>query len=110
MGVKVKYYRGDWWVFIHHRGRRRSKKIGDRETALQTATKIRRRLADGDFQLAPTEKDDTLDTYARAWLKAGGREPEGVYSSLLHREVRTARAAGVGHASPPPSSDKTSAI
>ena len=41
MGVKVKFHKGCWWVFITHRGRRRAKKIGDKETALLIAKRAR---------------------------------------------------------------------
>ena len=40
---------GEWWVFINHKGKRRSKKIGDRRTANTVARKIRERLAAGDL-------------------------------------------------------------
>jgi hypothetical protein len=35
MGVKVRFHKRAWWVFVDHRGRRRAKKIGDRETACE---------------------------------------------------------------------------
>ena len=41
MGVKVRFYRGAWWIFINHHGRRRSKKIGDQQTALRIAKELR---------------------------------------------------------------------
>ena len=40
---------GKWWVFINHKGKRRSKKIGDKRTANAVARKIRERLAAGDL-------------------------------------------------------------
>ncbi len=69
MGVRVKFHRGAWWVFINHRGRRRAKRIGDRETALRIVQRIRERLAAGDLQLHSSASDDTLEMYARDWLK-----------------------------------------
>ena len=52
MGVKVKFYRGAWWIFIDHLGRRRSKKVGDQQTALRIAKELRERLGRGDLHLA----------------------------------------------------------
>ena len=71
MGVTVKFYRGSWWIFINHRGRRRSKKIGDRETAIQVAKQIRQRFAEGDLSLLASEPGPTLNTYATDWLNDG---------------------------------------
>jgi hypothetical protein len=33
MGVKVKKYKGSWYVFIDYHGQRKSKKVGSREAA-----------------------------------------------------------------------------
>ena len=33
MSVKVRKRNGAWWVFIHHDGRRKAKKVGTREAA-----------------------------------------------------------------------------
>ena len=41
MGVKVRYWKGAWWVFVNHNGRRKAKRIGDRETATRIAQAIR---------------------------------------------------------------------
>ena len=32
---------GEWWIFINHKGRRRSKKIGDKRTANTVARKVK---------------------------------------------------------------------
>ena len=52
MGVKVREkvkYSGEWWIFSNQKGKRRSKKIGDKRTANNVAKKVRQRLAAGDF-------------------------------------------------------------
>lgn len=70
MGVTVKFHRGAWWIFINHQGRRRSKKVGDRETALRVAQEIRERLARAAFHLPSAEgRGRTLNTYSEDWLK-----------------------------------------
>src|SRR5688500_10844089 len=71
MGVKVRFHKGAWWVFIHHRGRRRAKKIGDRETANTVARRIRERLTLGDLSLVASESAETFEKYANRWLETG---------------------------------------
>lgn len=70
MGVKVRFRAGAWWVFVDHNGKRKAKKVGDRDTAHEVARTIRRRLASGDFALA-AEPSETLKTYAGRWLSNG---------------------------------------
>ena len=70
MSVRVRFHRGAWWIFIAHRGRRRSKKIGDRATALQVARRLRDRLMLGDLSLLGTDTE-TFEKYATRWLEDG---------------------------------------
>lgn len=73
MGVIVKEKvkgSGDWWVFVYHRGRKKTKKIGDYETAEQVAQKIRARLALENFGFMAPKKEPAL-TFKEAaglWL------------------------------------------
>jgi len=39
---------GEWWVFINHKGRRTSRKVGDRKAAREAARKIQARLTLGE--------------------------------------------------------------
>lgn len=71
MGVTVRFYCGDWWIFINHANKRRSKKIGDRATAYEVAKQIRQRLAAGDLGLLATQDSPSLQRYATKWLEAG---------------------------------------
>lgn len=57
-------------MFINHAGRRRAKKIGDRETAIRVAQRIREQLAAGDLRLTPAAAQETFGAYACAWLKS----------------------------------------
>jgi integrase len=68
MSVRVKFHKGAWWVFINHAGRRRAKKIGDRDAATRVARRIREQLAAGDLHLTQTDAPETLESYARVWL------------------------------------------
>jgi len=73
MGVIVKEKvkgSGEWWVFVHHKGRKKTKKIGDYQTAEQVAKKIRARLALEDFGFMAPKKEPAL-TFKEAaglWL------------------------------------------
>ena len=69
MGVKVRFYRGAWWIFIDHNGRRKAKKVRDRATADKLARALRERLARGDLHL-PNDDTESLTSYAEAWLAA----------------------------------------
>jgi integrase len=80
MSVRIRFYRGSWWVFVAHHGRRRSKRVGDRATALLVARKIREKLALGDLSLV-SDDAQTLESYAEAWLRDG----EGARKASTHR-------------------------
>jgi len=69
MGVRVKFHKGAWWIFIHHDGRRRAKRIGDRDAARRIAQQVRERLAREDLFL-PRIDGESLEQYANAWLDA----------------------------------------
>ena len=69
MGVKVRFSRGAWWVFITHRGRRKAKRVGDRDSARRVAQAIRERLALGDLHLEPSDDRPCLQLYAERWLE-----------------------------------------
>lgn len=60
----------EWWVFIHHKGKRRSIKIGPSKKAAEaTAETIRHNLAEkkvGIFQ--ESDKKINFYSYARGWL------------------------------------------
>jgi len=71
---------GEWWVFINHKGRRRSKKIGDKRTANTVARKVRQRLAAGDLGML-REKCPTVGKYGNQWLYSPLREQ--VESTLM---------------------------
>lgn len=81
MGVKVKFHKRSWWVFIDHGGRRRAKKIGDRDTAHAVARRIRERLALGDLSLLTSEPAESFEKYATRWLENG----QGNRKASTHR-------------------------
>lgn len=75
MGVKVREKikgSGDWWIFIHHNGKRKSKIIGrDRKAALAIAKKLEAKLASGDILIEDHEdeqKNPVFEEYAGIWI------------------------------------------
>jgi len=69
MGVKVRYWKGAWWVFVNHNGRRKAKQIGDRETATRIAQAIREKLARRELNLGDGADGEVLRSYAATWLQ-----------------------------------------
>ena len=64
---------GEWWIFINHKGKRRSKKIGDKRTANTVARKVRQRLAAGDLGML-RDRCPTIAKYGLQWLDSPLRE------------------------------------
>jgi integrase len=74
MGVKVKHWKGAYWIFINHRGRRKAKRVGEGEKAKRAAQRaaeiVQGKLAAGDLSAlddAPT-RVETFRDFAEAWL------------------------------------------
>jgi integrase len=60
---------GEWWVFINHKGKRRSKKIGTKTAANKVAREVEERLAKGDMGMLRGECP-TVAQYGKEWLFA----------------------------------------
>jgi len=73
MSVKVREKvkgSGEYWIFISHSGRRKSKKVGDKKTALDVAKKINARLTLNEFQIKDQDdKPPTFREYSKNWLE-----------------------------------------
>src|SRR5258705_5485649 len=70
LGVRVRFWKGAWWIFVTHRGLRRAKRVGDRRAAEEVASKLRARLQLGDLSVFEPERDiPTLEVYAERWLE-----------------------------------------
>src|ERR1019366_1468268 len=75
MGVRVRYHRRAWWVFWDDRRlrgqarKRRSKKVGDKATAVEVGRRIREALILGSLAI-PTESE-SFTAYAQRWLTDG---------------------------------------
>ena len=74
MSVKVREKpkgSGDWWIFIDHQGKRKSKKIGKHEElAHEVAEKINAKLVLSEFDLQKPEekKSPIFKDYSHMWL------------------------------------------
>ena len=73
MGVKIREKpkgSGEWWIFINHHGNRKSKRVGDKETAQEVAKRIEAKLILGDFGVIKEEiKVPNFDEVYRLWLE-----------------------------------------
>lgn len=71
MGVKVREKvrgSGVYWVFINHRGQRKSKLIGDEETANEVAEKIKAKITLGDFKIESNNAKPTFQKVSEKWI------------------------------------------
>jgi len=75
MGVKVRQKikgKGQpWWVFISHKSKRASRKIGDKAAAEKVASKIRAKLQlnQFDFEPKPERKLPLFNAVAQGWIE-----------------------------------------
>jgi integrase len=74
MGVRVKQWKGAYWVFINHKGQRKARRVGTgregKKAAEQAATKIAARLTEGGPLIV--DAPATVPTFAgvaEAWLE-----------------------------------------
>ena len=82
---------GEWWVFINHKGRRRSKKVGSKKAANSVAREVEARLAKGDMGLVK-DTCPTVAQYGSEWLESPLREwSDGTvdeYVSIFDRYIK----------------------
>jgi len=61
MGVRVRQKKEGkgkpWWVFIYHKGQRRSLLVGDKRAAEAVASQIRQSIKSGEFQFEKLQKE-----------------------------------------------------
>ena len=93
MGVKVREWKGAWWVFIDHQGQRKAKRIGagapGKKAARQVAQQIQARLALGQTAFDRHTAGITLEAFAETFLHRieHTRKPsthEGYQQTLTH--------------------------
>jgi hypothetical protein len=73
MGVKVRLWKGAWWVFITHHGARKTKRIGEgtagKKPAQFVAQQIQARFALGLPASEPQTATITIENYAETFLE-----------------------------------------
>jgi len=86
---------GQWWVFINHQGKRKSKKIGkDKKLALEVAEKIKAKLVLGELGLQKPEVQQSpmFKDFSSLWIEdyikpLRRQSTYNRYSNLLRRHV-----------------------
>ncbi|MEJ2104765.1 MAG: tyrosine-type recombinase/integrase [Ignavibacteriaceae bacterium] len=95
MAVKVREKlkdSGEWWIFINHHGKRKSKKIGkDKKIALEVAEKIKAKLVLNELSIEKiNSKCPTFKEYAEMWLSLPHERKESTqknYRNYLRKYV-----------------------
>ena len=94
MGVRVRQWKGAWWVFVNHHGRRKVRRVGEGESAKfaakEVARKLQARLALGE-SLGDRGQAVCFGDHAAQWLshiKQTRKHSTYVsYEVLLRREL-----------------------
>jgi len=72
MAVKVKEWKGAWWIFINHHGTRKAKRVGvgelGKKSAKSAAQQIQARLALGQAAFDSHKTGVTFDSYPTTFL------------------------------------------
>ena len=95
MGVKIREWKGAWWIFINHQGTRKAKRIGTGEAgkkaAKQVAQQIQARLALGQAAFDRPQTSVTLEAYAETFLERIEQTRKHTthddYRKIFHRYV-----------------------
>src|SRR5262245_3165978 len=72
MAVKVKQYRGAWWVLIDHKGKRKAKRIGASKRAEE---QIEARINLGQFGILEENERRPFRAYYKEWLDSYAKTP-----------------------------------
>jgi integrase len=91
MAAKVKWYRGAWWVDVHHEGKRKKKRIGptadDKRRAQQLAKTVNARVTLDAFGLGSKDEEERplcCDAELRRWHLSYGATMKPAYRKLTH--------------------------
>ncbi len=95
MGVKIRQWKGAWWIFIDHQGMRKAKRIGvgepAKKAAKQAAQQIQARLALGQPAFQSQKSGMTLERYAAVFLERIEHTRKHTtfddYKKLLDRDI-----------------------
>jgi len=83
---------GQWWIFINHHGKRKSKKIGkDKRLARKVAEKIKAKLVLNELRIEKiNSKCPTFKEYAEMWLSLPHERKEStqhIYKGQLQNHI-----------------------
>ncbi len=95
MGVKIRQWKGAWWIFIDHQGMRKAKRIGigepGKKAAKLAAQQIQARLALGQPAFQGQKSGMTLERYTEVFLEriehARKRTTFVDYTKILNRDI-----------------------
>jgi integrase len=94
MGVKVKQWKGAWWLFIDHHGKRKAKRVGvgknGKRSAEQAAIQIQAKLAEGNLSAleGPERRAiPTFEQYAERWLTEAIRPHRKTRTEEYYRQI-----------------------
>lgn len=99
MGVKVKHWKGAYWLFINHNGKRKARRVGagpaGQRAANAAAIKIQARLAEGDtgpIEDSTASPPTTFRSYAEGWIETHAKQAckfstARVYEANLDRHI-----------------------
>ncbi len=98
MGVRVREKpigSGVYWIFIHHHGKRKSKKIGNEDTANKVAEKIKAHLTLGGFEFEEKKDIPTFNKMAGRWLAVHVKQSRRFstherYQNILKKHINPA--------------------
>ena len=102
MSVKVREKpkgSGEYWIFIHHNGKRKSKKIGkNKKLANDVAKKIEAKLALGDIGIVDDSdnKCPSFKDYVYGWDDADGNHP-GWLNTTAELSLKNSTRSGYQH-------------
>jgi integrase len=95
MGVRVRQWKGAWWLFINHQGARKAKRIGvgdpAKKAAKLAAQQIQARLALGQAAFQSDKAGITFDDYSEKFLDrirhTRKHTTEADYRKILDRDI-----------------------
>ncbi len=95
MGVTVREWKGAWWIFVNHQGRRKAKRVGTGEegkkAAKQVAQQLEARLALGQPAFQEDNAGVKFAEYAETWLDRikhiRKHTTAGDYRKMLDRDI-----------------------
>ncbi len=90
VGVTIRFWKRAWWGFVNHRGRRRAKRVGDRQTATKVARALREEFARDALRLSAASADSpTLMAYAEEWLETAAQTLKASTVAFYHGHLTT---------------------